>query len=71
MSLVGPSVVSPMLTHLMQGYPAQRRNALGFAVHLLSAETDDAVELLAGLAPEGQFNGGTRTPPSRPCSRPP
>ena len=58
-SLTGLSVTSLTLTYLMQVYAAlQRRNALGFAIELMSAETADAAELLAGCGPRGQFNSG-------------
>jgi hypothetical protein len=36
----------------------QNRNAPGLRVHLLSAETGDAAELIASLGPQGQFEGG-------------
>lgn len=43
----------------MQVYAAlQRRNALGLKIHLATAETADAAELLAGLGPRGKFDGG-------------
>jgi hypothetical protein len=58
-SLVGLSITSLTLMYLMQVYTAlQRRNAFGFRMHLLSAETDDAAELVAGLGPEGEFSTG-------------
>ena len=58
-SLTGISVTSLTLTYLMQVYNAlHRRNTLGLKIHLLAAETGDAAELLCGLGPEGQFNGG-------------
>ena len=58
-SLVGASVLSLTLTYLMQVYTALRsRNTLGLKLHLQSGETADAAELLAGLGPEGQFDGG-------------
>jgi hypothetical protein len=58
-SLIGMSVVSLTLTYIMQVYAAlQRRNALGLTLHLMSAETGDAAELLARLGPRGQFNAG-------------
>lgn len=58
-SLIGMSVTSLTLTYLMQVYTAlHRRNALGLKVHLFTAETGDAAEMLASLGPEGQFNGG-------------
>ncbi len=58
-SLAGLSITSLTLTYLMQVYTAlQRRNTLALKLHLSSAETGDAAELLAGLGPEGQFTGG-------------
>lgn len=58
-SLVGTAIISLTLTYLMQVYAAlQRRNALGLKIHLASAETADAAELLAGLGPEGKFDSG-------------
>jgi hypothetical protein len=53
-SLAGVSVLSLTLTYLSQVYTALReRNVLAMDLHLLSAETDDAVELLVRLAPDG------------------
>jgi hypothetical protein len=61
-SLIGLSITSLTLTYLMQVYTAlQRRNAFGFRMHLLSAETDDAAELVAGLGPEGEFSSSYST----------
>jgi hypothetical protein len=58
-SLVGMSVTSLVLTYVMQVYTALRqRNTLGLKLHLLTGETSDAAELLARLAPEGQFSSG-------------
>jgi hypothetical protein len=58
-SLVGMSVISLTLTYLMQVYNAlYRRNTFAYSVHLASAETADAAELIAGLGPEGQFSSG-------------
>jgi hypothetical protein len=58
-SLVGVSVISLTLTYLMQVYSAlYRRNAFGYSLHLASAETADAAELLAGYGPQGQFSSG-------------
>jgi hypothetical protein len=58
-SLIGMSVVSLTLTYIMQVYAAlQRRNALGLKLHLMTAETGDAAELLARLGPRGQFSAG-------------
>ena len=61
-SLVGVSVLSLTLTYLMQVYSALReRNALAMDLHLLSAETDDAAELLVRLSPGAET---THTPDS-------
>ncbi len=58
-SLVGLCVTTLTLTYFMQVYAAlQRRNTLALKLHLASAETGDAAELLAGLGPEGRFDGG-------------
>jgi hypothetical protein len=58
-SLVGMSVVSLTLTYVMQVYSAlQQRNALALKVHLLTAQTGDAAELLARLGPRGEFSAG-------------
>ncbi len=58
-SLIGMSVMSLVLTYVMQIYNALRsRNALGLAIQTLSNETGDAAELIAGLGPQGQFNSG-------------
>jgi hypothetical protein len=40
------------------GTALPRRNSLGLKIHLASAETADAAELLAGLGPKGKFDGG-------------
>jgi hypothetical protein len=58
-SLVGMSVISLTLTYLMQVYTALlRRNATALAIDLGTGETGDAAELIAGMAPEGQFSSG-------------
>jgi hypothetical protein len=58
-SLIGMSVISLTLTYVMQVYTAlQRRNVMAMNIHLLSACTGDAAELLARLGPLGQFNSG-------------
>jgi hypothetical protein len=58
-SLVGFSVLSLTLTYLMQVYTAlQRRNTLALRLHLASAGTGDAADLIAGLGPQGRFDGG-------------
>jgi hypothetical protein len=58
-SLIGMTVMSLVLTYVMQIYNALRsRNALGLAIQTLSNDTGDAAELIAGLGPQGQFNSG-------------
>src|SRR5688500_16571141 len=58
-SLIGTSVMSLVLTYVMQIYNALRsRNTLGLAIETFSNDTGDAAELIAGLGPEGQFNSG-------------
>jgi len=56
-SLIGMSVVSLTLMYLMQVYNAlQRRNSLGFQTFLLTGETGDAAEVVAGLGYQGKFS---------------
>ena len=58
-SLIGMSVMSLVLTYVMQIYNALRsRNALGLAIQTLSDGTGDAAELIAGLGPQGRFDSG-------------
>jgi len=58
-SLVGAALLSLLVTYLLEVYNAlQQRNGLAFKVHLLTAETNDAVEMLAGFGPEGHFEAG-------------
>lgn len=58
-SLTGTAIVSLTLTYLMQVYTALRsRNSTALNFHLASAETGDAAELVAGLGPQGKFDGG-------------
>lgn len=58
-SLIGTAIVSLTLTYLMQVYSALRsRNSTALSFHLASAETGDAAELVAGLGPQGKFDGG-------------
>jgi hypothetical protein len=53
------SVVSLTLTYLMQIYSAlQKRNPLGLRIYLLSAQREDAAELVARLGPQEQFQSG-------------
>jgi hypothetical protein len=58
-SLLGMSVISLTVTYLLQVYNALfQRNATGFGLHLASAQTGDAAEIIVGLAPENQVGGG-------------
>lgn len=58
-SLTGTTIVSLTLSYLMQIYSALRsRNSTALHFHLASAETGDAAELVAGLGPQGKFDGG-------------
>src|SRR4051794_39775479 len=58
-SLIGMSVLSLVLTYVMQIYSALKsRNTLGLAIQTLSDDTGDAAELIAGLGPQGLFNSG-------------
>jgi hypothetical protein len=58
-SLIGMSVMSLVLTYVMQIYSALKsRNVLGLEIQTLSGETGDAAELIAGLGPRGQFTSG-------------
>jgi hypothetical protein len=56
-SLVGISVMTLTLTYLMQIYTALReRNTFGLKLYLMSGETGDAAELLAGLGAQSRFD---------------
>jgi len=56
-SLVGTTVVTLAVTYMLQLYSSlQRRNTLALEVHLYTAETGDAAELVAALAPLGDFS---------------
>jgi len=58
-SLVGVSLISLTVTYLMELYNnLQERNTIGLRVHLLSAETGDAAEVVAGLGAHGMFDAG-------------
>ena len=53
-SLIGASVLSLLLSYLVQVYSGLReRNALALMIHLMSDGTGDAAEMLARLAPDG------------------
>ena len=52
-SLIGASVLSLVLSYLVQVYSALRdRNALALTIHLMTASTGDAAEMLARLGLE-------------------
>jgi hypothetical protein len=56
-SLVGLCGISLTLTYLMQVYSALRtRNSAALRAYLATGETGDAVEFVAGLGPNGDFN---------------
>lgn len=56
-SLVGVSVMTLTLTYLMQVYTALReRNTFGLKLYLMSGQTADAAELVAGLGAQGRFD---------------
>ena len=58
-SITGISILTLSLTYLLQLYSALReRNTLGLKLHVLSRETGDAAEILAGVGPEGEFHTG-------------
>ncbi len=58
-SLIGVSMLSLTITYLMQLYgDLLNRNAHALKVHLRSAETGDAAEVIARLGPEGEFDAG-------------
>ncbi|HEX2781904.1 MAG TPA: hypothetical protein VHM30_20520 [Gemmatimonadaceae bacterium] len=56
-SLIGMSVLSLTITYLLQLYNGVReRNTFGLKLHMLTANTDDAVEIVAGMAARGHFD---------------
>jgi hypothetical protein len=58
-SFIGISVLTLSVTYLLQIFSALReRNTLGLKLHMLTRETGDAAELLAGLGPDGDFQSG-------------
>jgi hypothetical protein len=58
-SLIGTSVLSLTLMYLMQVYSAlQERNSFATKLQLMSADTGDAAEILAGLGPGGDLRSG-------------
>ncbi|RDJ03550.1 potassium channel family protein [Rhizobium grahamii] len=59
-SLIGASVLSLVLSYLVQVYSALReRNALALTVDLMTGGTGDAAEMLARLGPGGDFTSAT------------
>ncbi len=59
-ALIGASVLSLVLSYLVQVYSALReRNALALTVDLMTGGTGDAAEMLARLGPEGDFSNAT------------
>ena len=59
-SLIGASVLSLVLSYLVQVYSALReRNALALSVDLMTGGTGDAAEMLALLGPGGDFGNAT------------
>lgn len=56
-SLIGASVLSLVLSYLVQVYSGLReRNSLALTVDLMTDGTGDAAEMLARLAPDGDFS---------------
>lgn len=56
-SLIGMSVLSLTITYLLQLYQGLReRNTFGLKLHLMTGSTDDAVEIVAGMAARGHFD---------------
>ena len=56
-SVIGIGTMTLTLNYLMQVYMGLReRNAYCLKLHLLSAQTDDAAEILAGFAMQGKFD---------------
>jgi len=59
-SLIGSAVLSLVLSYLVQVYSGLReRNALALTVELMTGNTGDAAEMLARLAPDGDFSDST------------
>ena len=58
-SIIGVALVPLIITYLLEVYSSLReRNRLGLKVHLHSAETGDAAEVIAALGPQGRFETG-------------
>lgn len=59
-SLIGASVLSLVLSYLVQVYSGLReRNALALSLDLMTAGTGDAAEMLARLGPDGDFSNAS------------
>ena len=59
-SLIGASVLSLVLSYLVQVYSALReRNALALTIHLMTASTGDAAEMLVRLGLDGGTSDAT------------
>ncbi|MBV8685302.1 MAG: hypothetical protein JOZ90_14765 [Alphaproteobacteria bacterium] len=59
-SVVGTSVLSLVLSYLVQVYSGLReRNALALTIDLMTGGTGDAAEMLARLGPDGDFSDAT------------
>jgi len=59
-SLIGASVLSLVLSYLVQVYSGLReRNALALTIDLLTGGTGDAAHMLARLGPDGEFSDAT------------
>ena len=59
-SLIGASVLSLLLSYIVQVYSGLReRNALALTIHLLTDGTGDAAEMLARLMPGGDCSNAT------------
>ncbi len=59
-SLIGASVLSLVLSYLVQVYSAlHERNALALTIDLMTGETGDAAQMLARLGPGGDFRDAT------------
>src|SRR5205823_2255265 len=55
-SFIGITVLTQTVTYLLEIYNAlQRRNTLAIKLHMLTAETGDAADLVALLGPDGRF----------------
>ncbi len=59
-SLIGASVLSLVLSYLVQVYSAlHERNALALTIDVMTGETGDAAQMLARLGPGGDFRDAT------------